>query len=305
MEYKGYRLEQDGTGIIVEGVRDFEPVHIFECGQCFRWVKEKDGSYLGVVKDKVSRVKFENGTLTIENSSIEDFKDMWFDYFDLGRDYSEIKEQLCKDEIMKEAIKFGHGIRILKQDIREVLISFIISANNMIPRIMKTVDTLSKMYGREIPYEGSSFYTFPSLDRLSNSGIEQLEVCRAGFRCKYILKASQMVQNGSINLDAVKEISTDKARSELIKLPGVGPKVADCVLLYSGTKYDVFPTDVWVKRIMESLYFKREATFKEIQQFSRDYFGPLAGFAQQYLFYYARENSANLNIKSVNGRADG
>lgn len=290
MEYKGYRVEEDGRDIVVEGVRDFEPVHIFECGQCFRWVKKEDGSYLGIVKDKVSRVKFDSSKLTIFNSTIEDFKGVWFEYFDLGRDYSRIKEQLCKDDIMKEAIKFGHGIRILRQDIHEMLISFIISANNMIPRIMKTVDALSTMYGREIPYDGSIFYTFPTMDKLSNSDVAQLEVCRAGFRCKYIIKASEMVRNGLVNLDMLKEMSTDEARSELIKLPGVGPKVADCVLLYSGTKYDVFPTDVWVKRIMESLYFKREATFKEIHRFSGDYFGPLAGFAQQYLFYYAREN---------------
>lgn len=291
MNYRGFEIIENDGGVLIKGVRDFDPVHIFECGQCFRWIRQDNGSYMGIVKDKAVNVSFEDGRLEISNSSFSDFTDLWYDYFDLGTDYSEIKKILTqKDEIMAKAVEFGHGIRILKQDIWETLISFIISANNRIPRIMKTVDAVSVMLGKEICFEGKSCYAFPGAHELSTSCITDLEACKGGFRCKYIHATAKMIENSSVNLDELKNMTTDEARDELNKLPGVGNKVADCTLLYSGTKRDVFPTDVWVKRVMEELYFKRNASFKEIQDFAQSYFGELSGVAQQYLFYYAREN---------------
>jgi len=290
IKYEGYEIKEQEGKVIVNNVMDFNPVHIFECGQCFRWIRQEDGSYIGVVRDRAATVRYMDGRLEISNTTIEDFKNIWFDYFDLGRDYSEIKRQLAKDEIMKKAIEFGYGIRLLRQDLWETLISFIISANNRIPMIMKVVEAISKMYGSEIIMDGKSCYTFPDGGKLAGSALEQLEMCRGGFRCKYILKTAQMVKDGTVNLANIANMTTDEAREELKKFPGVGNKVADCTLLYSGTKYDVFPTDVWVKRVMEELYFGRPATFGEIQSFASDYFGDLAGFAQQYLFYYAREH---------------
>ncbi|MCX8130934.1 MAG: 8-oxoguanine DNA glycosylase [Clostridia bacterium] len=290
MDYKGYKVTEEKDRLIVEGTRDFNPVHIFECGQCFRWMKEADGSYTGVARDKVVNVSFDGGTLIINNSSLQDFTDIWYDYFDLERDYSAVKECLGKDDIMREAIKFGYGIRLLRQDIWETLISFIISANNMIPRIMRTVSAIAKVYGNELVYNGKSYFSFPDVKALSGSSVEDLEFCKGGFRCKYIVNTSRMVMNGEVNLTELKDMTADAGRSELTRFPGVGNKVADCTLLFSGTRYDVFPTDVWVKRVMEELYFKREASFREIQAFAADYFGGLSGFAQQYLFYYAREN---------------
>jgi N-glycosylase/DNA lyase len=290
MDYKGLEIKEEKDRVIIENIMDFEPVHIFECGQCFRWTRENDESFTGVAKGKVVNVKWDSEKLIITNSDFGDFKNIWFEYFDLGRDYSEIKRLLCLDDIMAEAIKFGHGIRILKQDLWETLISFIISANNRIPRIMKTVNVLSCEFGREIDFNGRSYYSFPEIEALSNSSVEHLEVCKGGFRCKYIYKTANIVRQGLVDLNLLDSCSTDEARVELTKFPGVGNKVADCTLLFSGKKQDVFPTDVWVKRVMEELYFKREASFKEIQEFAKEYFGPLTGFAQQYLFYYAREN---------------
>lgn len=290
MEYKGYEIKEEGNNVAIENVKDFNSVHIFECGQCFRWFRKDDGSYNGVAGGKVVNVSYFKGKLIIKNSKIQDVIDFWFDYFDLGRDYTEIKVILSKDEIMKKAIEFGWGIRLLKQDIWETLVSFVISANNRIPMIMKVVASISKEYGKELIYDNHSYYSFPEVNKISGSSIKQLEVCKAGFRCKYISLTSQFVEEGVIDLYGLKNIPTDNAREALMKLPGVGPKVADCVLLYSGTKYNVFPTDVWVKRVMEELYFKREASFKEIQEFSKEKFGEFSGIAQQYLFYYAREN---------------
>lgn len=289
MDYRGYKISQDGNRVIVRNIKDFNAVHTFECGQCFRWIRQADGSYTGVARGKVLNASVDDDTLILKNTNLEDFKNVWFEYFDLGRDYGQVKEAVMRDDIMREAAAFGWGIRLLKQDIWETLISFIISANNRIPRIMKTVGVISKMYGEKLEMDGEEYYSFPEVSKLTQSSLQDLEVCKGGFRCKYILNSSQMISDGEINLNNISQLDTDSARKELMKFPGVGPKVADCVLLYSGTKYDVFPTDVWVKRVMEELYFKREAGFKEIQEFAGNYFGNLAGFAQQYLFYFARE----------------
>lgn len=290
MEFKGYKITENNNGINVENVRDFNPVHTFECGQCFRWHRNNDGSYNGVVKGRVVNIDYRENRLRISNTTVQEFIDIWFDYLDLGRDYSEIKDMLRKDPIMEKAIEFGYGIRILKQDIWETLVSFILSANNRIPMIMKTVESFSTVYGEEILFNGTKFNAFPDTESLSALNVDQLSLCGGGFRCKYILETSRILKEGKVDLKKLTEMGTDKAREELMIFPGVGPKVADCVLLYSGTKQDVFPTDVWVKRVMEELYFKREASFKEIQNFAAAHFGEMSGFAQQYLFYYAREN---------------
>lgn len=289
MQYNNYTLEKDGNKLIVKGVKDFDPVHVFECGQCFRWNKTENGSYKGVVSNRCVEVSVVGDELHINNATEQDFIDIWYDYFDLGTDYSEIKRLIEKDDIMKEAVKAGAGIRLLKQDFWEVLISFIISANNGIPRIMKTVEHLSQLMGNQIDAT-SGAYQFPAISQIATKTLEEVQQCRAGFRCKYIHQTSKIMHENTIDKKRLLTMDTDSARRELMMLPGVGPKVADCILLFSGTKYNVFPTDVWVKRVMEELYLKREASLKEIQAFAKDYFGDLTGYAQQYLFYYARLN---------------
>jgi N-glycosylase/DNA lyase len=290
MKYRGYDIEELDNGVVVSNIKDFNPVHIFECGQCFRWLKQQDGSYTGVAKGRAINVSLCKDKLIILNTNLEDFINIWFEYFDMGTDYSLIKSRLEKDKIMKKAIEFGYGIRILKQDIWETLISFIISANNRIPMIMKVVDSLSKSYGDKIIFQGREYYSFPDATRLALSNIEELAACKMGFRCKYVMDTSLMIRNNQVRLEELSSMNTDQARKELKRLPGVGNKVADCTLLYSGTKIDVFPTDVWVKRVMEELYFGREASLREIQNFAKHKFGEMSGIAQQYLFYYAREH---------------
>lgn len=296
MEYRGYIIEERPGCLVVRNVRDFNLTHIFECGQCFRWIKQPDGGYTGIVRGKWAHVTQEGETIYIENATAQDFIEVWFEYFDLGTDYSEIKTLLEKDEIMKEAIKTGEGIRILRQDFWEILISFIISANNMIPRIMKTVDALAVMKGKCIE-PARAFYSFPETAVLAQASLDEINQCRAGFRCKYIHRTSQLMNSNAITKEQLLNMDTAAARKELMKLPGVGPKVADCILFFSGTKFDVFPTDVWVKRVMEELYLKREAGLKEIQEFAKERFGNLTGYAQQYLFYHARLNKIGMTDK--------
>ncbi|MGE5329626.1 MAG: DNA-3-methyladenine glycosylase family protein [Deltaproteobacteria bacterium] len=276
---------------IIENIRNFSLKHTFECGQCFRWKPNNDGSYTGVVGEGVFNVKMHNEAELIVETNLLDSKEFFEQYIDNNTDYLAIENLLSgNDKIMKEAVGYGSGMRILKQEHWETLASFIISANNNIPRIMKTVENIAGVYGRKVEFKGEGYYLFPGPEELADAGEEDLKSCGLGFRGKYIRSAAQMLASGEINLKELEAWDSASARNELIRIPGVGPKVADCVLLYSYAKTDVFPIDVWIKRIVEMLYFSKEKKLNEIQEFARNKYGKLAGFAQQYLFYYAREN---------------
>lgn len=284
---KVYR-EQDQ--LVLEDVDDFHPKHTFECGQCFRWEKEEDGSYTGVAQGRVINVKrIDKKTFVIKNTDMEDYHHIWRHYFDLDRDYTTIKKKLAKDEVMEKAVEFGWGIRILQQDIWECLISFIISSNNIIPRIKKIIKNISEKYGQPIPFNGKVYYSFPKPEDLYGKTLDDLAFCRSGYRCQYILDAARAVVEKQVVPEALAGYPTSRARQELMRIKGVGPKVADCILLFSAQKHEVFPTDVWIKRIIEYLYLDRNAAMNDIQAFAEKSYGDFAGFAQQYLFYYARE----------------
>lgn len=302
MIYKGYDVKSDTcvmtncgkssaiSRILVRGIYDFDPVHVFECGQCFRWNKEPDGSYTGVVRGKAVNVSYAPGMLIINNATMDDFVSNWFDYFDLGRDYGVIKKAVNIDEIMEKAVGFGSGIRLLRQEPWEALISFILSANNRIPRIKKIIHDISRLFGEEKKYGGEKYHCFPDAGKLASLSLDQVMECKAGYRCEYIIDTAKAVAAGEFDPKKLKGLKPDEARKALKSFRGVGDKVADCILLYGGIRHDVFPVDVWVKRVMRELYFKREVGFKEIKLFAEDRFGEYAGFAQQYLFYYAREH---------------
>lgn len=277
--------------VIVKDIKDFHPDHALDCGQAFRWVKEGD-SYTGVVKDQVVEISLVEGDLIIQNCDSESFNELWRDYLDLDKDYSSIKEVLSKDNILKEAINHGWGIRILNQEPWETLISFIISSNNGIVRIKKIIDNLSKKYGKEIPYQGKIYYSFPRAEDLARATLDDLRALGTGYRDKYIKNTAIMVNEGNLDLNSLIEMDYESAKEELLKFPGVGPKVADCVLLFSLRKEEAFPVDVWIKRIIEHLYFKNNEssiTNREVSDFAKNKYASLAGIAQQYLFYYARE----------------
>ena len=280
----------------IEKQDSFELSHIFDCGQCFRWNKEEDGSYTGVFKNNVLNVKKENEILYFKGICEEDIKYVVEEYFDLNRDYNQIKEILSKvDENLKTSIEYGSGIRILNQDLWEAIISFIISANNNIPRIKGIIERLSKKYGNEIEWNNKKYYTFPTAKQLEDVSVEDFRKLGLGFRDIRLYETTHMILNNQINLDKLhKEKDTLKVREQLLQLSGVGPKVADCILLFSTLKrFDTFPIDVWVRRVMNELYIKNEdetkVNKKQIEKIAVDKFGNLAGLAQQYLFYWKRE----------------
>ena len=282
---------------ILENYKDFEPRHIFECGQCFRWNIQSDGSYTGVFKNNVLNVKKENNKIIFKGMCSDNIIKVINDYFDFDTDYNKIKKELSNvDEYLKESIEFGSGIRILNQDLWETIISFIISANNNIPRIKGIIERISKKYGNELEWNNEKYYTFPTPKQLSKASVEDLRALGLGFRDKRVYDTTKIILNNEISLkELIEEKDVNILREKLLTLPGVGPKVADCIMLFGLKRFEVFPIDVWVRRVMNDLYIKNEDETKvnkrEIEKLAMEKYKNLAGLAQQYLFYWKRETA--------------
>ena len=280
---------------VIKNQDSFELEDIFECGQCFRWNKEEDSSYTGVIKNGVINVKMLGNEIIFKGICDKEIKDIVEDYFDLTRDYSKIKKQLSEiDTYMKTSVEYGKGIRILNQDLWETIISFIISANNNIPRIKGIIERLSAKYGKEIEWNDKKYYTFPTPEELKEVSVEDYRKLGLGFRDIRLYETTKMILENKVDLQKLRENpDTKEVREQLLTLSGVGPKVADCILLFSDLKrFEVFPIDVWVRRVMNDLYIKEEDETKvskvKIEKIANEKFGSLAGLAQQYLFYWRR-----------------
>ena len=279
---------------IIENQESFELKDIFECGQCFRWNKNENESYTGVINKGVLNVEKQGKKIIFSGILDGNIEEIVRFYFDLDRNYEEIKLQLSNvDEYLKTSVEYGKGIRILNQDLWETIISFIISANNNIPRIKGIIEMISKKYGTEIEWNEKKYYTFPTPEQLSQATVEDLRALGTGFRDVRIYETTLKVLRGEVNLNEIVKKDTITARDELLTLSGVGPKVADCILLFSTLKrFDVFPIDVWVRRVMNELYIKNEdenkVSKKEIMKIAEQKFGAIQGLAQQYLFYWKR-----------------
>jgi len=292
MDYEN--IESFNEGIILKGVVNFELDHIFECGQCFRWNKQPDGNYIGVVYGKVIEIEKKETVVKIYNINEEEFNDFWCDYFDLKRNYSLIKEKFQTDPLLEKSVKFGQGIRLLQQEPFELTISFIISSNNRIPMIKRAINNLSQKWGKKIEYKGETYFTFPTIVELEGASLEDIQSCGLGFRSKYVKNTVHEIYTEEVDLEFIKSQGDDICHEKLQKLNGIGPKVSDCIMLFSMQKYSAFPVDVWVKRAMQFFYLAPDVSLPKIRIFARDKFGNLAGFAQQYLFYYARENKIKI-----------
>ncbi|WP_415349876.1 DNA-3-methyladenine glycosylase family protein [Clostridium perfringens] len=312
MDFKS--VEYGENKVILKDAKNFNIKQVFECGQCFRWERTESGSYIGVAFGKVIELAQEGHDVIIYNTNKEDFENIWVDYFDLERDYSKVKEALSWDETLKSAVEFGYGIRILNQDPFELVISFIISARNSIPVISKTIKKISERWGEPIEYKGNTYYSFPTPESLSKASIDDIRETGASFRSKYIWDTTKNIYNCELakkgildapekdiveilekyDLEKITNMDADGCHKGLQEFMGVGAKVADCIMLFSMKKSSAFPVDVWVKRAMMHFYGADDASLNKIRIFARERFGEYSGFAQQYLFYYARENGIKI-----------
>lgn len=248
----------------------------FDCGQCFRWQKISEG-YTGIFKENTLTIIQKENEITLKNTTISDFKKIWYKYLDLETDYKKIGEKIAAlHPILKKSYDECSGIRILNQEPWETLCSFIISQNNNIPRIKKIINSLCNLFGEKV--NNSEIYSFPTYKVIARLDTEKLEPIKSGFRAKYILDAAQKVDLGIINFEKIENMEYEEAKNTLMKIKGVGPKVADCVLLFGFHKLEAFPEDVWIKKVMNK-FFKNK---------SPKIFGKYAGVAQQYLYHYSR-----------------
>lgn len=285
------KIEFANNNVILYNPPDFDLEQTFSCGQCFRWDKINDNTFSGVALGKSLKISTADDQIILHNCSPDDYSAIWEKYFDFGRDYSTIKKILSVDPIMKKATDKGSGIRILKQDLWETTISFIISASNNIPRIKKIIASLCENFGDNL---GGDIYSFPTYSKLKGITVEELSPIRAGFRAKYIVDAVNKVNSGEVNFDLIEQLDTDLARKELLKINGIGNKVADCILLFALGRTEVFPVDVWINNTMCKLYPDRCKSLNDVRIAGPEIFGEHCGIAQQYLFYYARENGGNI-----------
>ncbi len=265
--------------ILIEDLDDFNVKHTLECGQVFRY-KVRDFGYTVYTSDQKADIYCQNDSIKIFTNN----KKYFMNYFDFCTNYAKIKSSLEANPIMKDSVKFGSGIRILRGDPLEMIISFIISQNNNIPRIKGIIEKICEGYGEN----KGDYYAFPNLQQLKSIPLEFLKKIKCGYRDKYLYDTIQMLGN-IIEIDKISNMSTDEAREELMKLKGVGRKVADCILLFGFRKTDVFPTDTWVVKCYNSIYQTNEQNAIKISKHFTALFGEYAGFAQQYLFYKMRE----------------
>lgn len=272
-----FRFEPDK--IIIDNTKDFDIEHILDCGQVFRYHKE-GSCYCLCAKDKNCLLHKENDRVIIETKETEYFAN----YFDLYRDYGEIKSQLESYDGLNSALQYGSGIRLLNQDPQEMIISFIISANNNIPRIKGIIDKLCKGLGKC----NNGCYTFPEIAALSYADEGFFKSIGAGYRSRYLVKAIKQLQD--FHFDELYNLDTANARKKLITICGVGNKVADCILLFAYKKTDLFPMDTWSQKIYLALGMPEANNINQMSHHLVTRFGNLSGYAQQYLYYYYRQS---------------
>ena len=276
MEKFFMKVSYVGNDIILDDVKCLDLDLTLDCGQAFRWEKQADSSWSGVVKGVFLNISKMGDTIILKNTSKDDFENIWIDYFDFNKDYVEICDTLKQDTLLAPTVDAYYGIRILNQDSWEALCSFVISQQNNIKRIKGIISRLCRIYGEEVR---SGFYSFPSAKRLSNLTVEDFENLGTGYRAKYLERLAKDVASGAIDLEKIKTLSLDDARKELLNIYGVGIKVANCALLFGFGFYDAFPVDVWMKRVME--YYPDGLP---------QCFDGIGGIAQQYLFHWARNH---------------
>ncbi len=264
------------AGVKITGVRDLDLEQTLDCGQSFRWKKQDDGSFKGVAYNKSVVMDLQGEDLYICNATEEDFYGIWKNYLDLDLDYGKIRKEISEiHPVLRDASKYAPGIRILQQEPYEALCTFIISQNNNIKRIKGIVERLCESFGEKLP-DGE--FAFPTAERIAQLSEEDLTPLRAGFRNKYIIDGAKKVFSGEVNLEICKTLPYEEARAELMKIKGVGVKVADCTLLFGMHRIEAFPVDVWMRRALDKLF----------PNMNPEDFGEYAGIAQQYIFHYSR-----------------
>lgn len=281
--------EEKNRNVILKDVPDFNVEQIFECGQCFHFEKLDEMDYVTVAYGKALRISQKSNEVILHNTDLAEYNAIWRNYFDMDTDYGYIKNWLLeRDSSLSEVIETTKGIRLLRQEFHEMLMSFIISQNKHIPHIKQIVGAISEKFGKAAgEINGKHYYAFPDKGALYNIAEEDYRELKTGFRAPYLMSATSALKAG-MSKKSFEGKTYEEAKTELMTIKGVGEKVANCVLLFGLGYRNAFPVDVWVKRIMEYVYFHEDTPKEKIMSFAADKFGEYGGYAQQYLFHYAR-----------------
>ena len=266
-------------------VEDINIKEVLLSGACFRIIEESDGSFTNIIKDRIVNIKQEGNTLIIKANNYDNLKEIILEYFDLNRDYKKINLELSKDEIMKEIVKSCNNYRILNQDSFEICISYIISQNNNVKRISKSIEKLCSKYGKKVFFENKEYYLFPIYDELKNVSTLEFKELGVGFRDKYIRDFLDKYES----LRDINILNTNDALKELMTVKGIGMKVASCILLFGYKRLDVFPIDTLVKQFISEHYGIKNDQ-KTIEKFTREKFKEYSGLAIQYMYHYERNS---------------
>ena len=294
-------------------VTPFNLTHTLECDQAFRW-KRLDDWWYGVVREKVIKIRQVGDKLQFQSFPERVDIDFVQNYFRLDDNLPSILSEINKDEHIRKAIQRSYGLRIIRQETWECLISYICATYKNIPAIKGMIHNLCRQFGRKVTFNGYSFYTFPKPSDLAEASIENIRECKLGFRARRVLETSKIINNGKLDLEVLRQVDYEKAKLELLGLPGVGHKVADCVLLFSLDWLQAFPVDVWMKKIILELYPKffsqsfiesvsqkssiSHHDYEKFSNFGKKYFGAYAGYAQEYLFHW-KHSAGNIKMSPI------
>ncbi len=275
--------------IDVENELDLE--NTLTCGQIFRYQQEIDNSFTVVISDRVINLKYDNYKLYVKSNKLDNLENVIREYLDLDRDYKSIMDKIrVMDSTLAKYLDNSLGLKMIKQDKLECIISYIISQNNSVRNIQMSLNMLSEAYGEKVEFLNKDYYLFPKLDRLASLSLEDFRKCKVGFRDKYLVGIIESINNGSFDLNMIDSLNTEEALQYLINFKGIGMKVASCILLFSYQRFDVYPVDTWVKKFMEDNY--NIIGEKNIREYCKKTYGEYSGLAIQYMFNSKR----NMNV---------
>ncbi|MBP3635060.1 MAG: DNA-3-methyladenine glycosylase 2 family protein [Bacilli bacterium] len=257
------------------------------CGQIFRFKEEDDNSYTVILSDRVVNIKQDKNNLIVKSNKEDDLENVIRKYLDLDRDYNELNKKIIEyDNTLGDIISVCNGLKMINQPKFECIISYIISQNNRVSQIAKTLNNISEKYGEKVNFEGKEYYLFPSLKEIKNCTKDELRELKTGFRDEYIYEFINKVNNGEFDINQIDDMTSDNAMSYLIENKGIGEKVASCILLFGYSRYDVFPVDTWVKKYMKDIY--NITNIKDIRKFTKEKYKDYSGLVIQYMFHYKR-----------------
>ncbi len=271
----------------IRNIRNFDLRETVTCGQIFRYSEEEDNSYTIILDDRVINVKYDSDVLYVLSNDYNDLEEKVIKYFDLYRDYDEINKNLISfDKKLEKVVLSCEGLKMINSYPFETLISYIISANNSVPSITKSVNMISQKYGKKIMFNDKSYYLFPTPNELKDVKASEFRTCSVGFRDKYIENIVKVINSNPKYLDNFNELNAKDALPILLNESGIGPKIASCVLLFAYQKHNVFPIDTWVKKFMKENYNIEGE--KNIRTFTQNKYKEYSGIAIQYMFHYGR-----------------